>query len=836
MSEPTDLELQAKSSVPRQRVMTTKGKEYYLERLKVNYRSAKRTWRSQLNALVSSLVTDADISALKLQCLKLEKHMIDLSKAHEGLDKELIVEEEKIALYDELEMLTKENMDHLKMVDNVGSQRSCSSSSYQSSSRKSSSHASSSHKSSRHQASGHQSSRHSSSHESSSHQSLSNHKSSSHVSSSYKSRSVKSSTCYRKQLALQGQIAALKAKIDLSVEKREMESIAQKQLEDIHKQRSELTLTEGRIKGDLRRYTDGYKTKEDLVQTEAKLNVCNRFMQDDVHVPSMTEDQLPQGDGSKDQMQKFLEQVELEYVNQSGKKNFHSMPIASGSLSVNQPSSNAHIPINKDVDAHESVDTHGTSSSTNSNIVTTQLIEIVKTLVENQNYSKLPSPEPGIFSGDLLHYPIWIQAFETLIENKTTRTNERIHFLRKYVAGEAKEAIDGLLLLNSDDAYQKAKEMLSKRFGDPFAIASAYRQKLESWPKIQNSDAKGLRKFTDFLAHCEKAMDGISSLRVLDDDQENRKMAAKLPKWITNRWAREVYQYKEDSGMFPSFKKFVKFLIKESDIANDPVFSAQNQELPLSKKPKDTLKPFKVASTFSVGTQKEDEHGQQCCLVCKSSHDIDICEEFLKKTVQERKEFAMINRLCFGCLKEGHRSKDCKERKTCKNCNRLHPSSLHGDVKRETTKDVKADKSTETINQATSNYTKVKFHTVTYSMIVPVWIYHKDDPGNERLTYALLDDQSDTTFVKEKLLEDLGVKGERTQLSLTTLHAESKLVDTYKVKGLAVRDLNRQVTMMLPRTFTRFSIPAQRNQIPRPEAARQFKKMHLLKRRTLFVR
>ncbi|KAK3750705.1 hypothetical protein QZH41_005748 [Actinostola sp. cb2023] len=267
-----------------------------------------------------------------------------------------------------------------------------------------------------------------------------------------------------------------------------------------------------------------------------------------------------------------------------------------GSLSVNQPSSNAHNPINKDVDAHERVDTHGTSSSTNSNIVTTQLIDIVKNLVENQNYSKLPSPEPGIFSGDLLHYPIWIQAFETLIENKTTRPNERIHFLRKYVAGEAKEAIDGLLLLKCDDAYQKAKEMLSKRFGDPFAIATAYRQKLESWPKIQNSDVKGLRKFTDFLAHCEKAMDGISSLRVLDDDQENRKMAAKLPKWITNRWAREVYQYKEEIGMFPSFKKFVKFLIKESDIANDPVFSAQNQELPLSNKPKDTLKPFKVAT------------------------------------------------------------------------------------------------------------------------------------------------------------------------------------------------------------------------------------------------
>ena len=113
-----------------------------------------------------------------------------------------------------------------------------------------------------------------------------------------------------------------------------------------------------------------------------------------------------------------------------------------------------------------------------------QLLEITRLLVENQNDSRLRLREPGIFSGDLLHYPAWIKAFETLIEGRAIKPNERLHFLGKYVAGDAKEAVDGFLLLESEDAYQRAKEMLAIRFGDPYAVAAAYRQKIESWSAI----------------------------------------------------------------------------------------------------------------------------------------------------------------------------------------------------------------------------------------------------------------------------------------------------------------------------------------------------------------
>ena len=184
----------------------------------------------------------------------------------------------------------------------------------------------------------------------------------------------------------------------------------------------------------------------------------------------------------------------------------------------------------------------------------------------------------------MLQYPIWIIEFETLIESGAIKPNKRPHFLGKYVTGNAKEVVDGFLLLDSEDAYQKAKEMLVKRFGDPYAVAAAHRQKIESQPKIPANDGSGLRRFSDFLVQCEKAMNKIGSLKVLNDAQENRKPVFKLPKWAINRWSRVVH---ESKTIFPPFSEFVKFLSREADIACDPVISFRSLIEDDSKNPND---------------------------------------------------------------------------------------------------------------------------------------------------------------------------------------------------------------------------------------------------------
>ena len=69
----------------------------------------------------------------------------------------------------------------------------------------------------------------------------------------------------------------------------------------------------------------------------------------------------------------------------------------------------------------------------------------------------------------------------------------------------------------------------------------------------------GLRRFSDFPVQCDKeAMNKIGTLKVLDD-QDNRELVSKLPKWAIVRWSLVVHQFKTEQGTIPPFSEFVKF-------------------------------------------------------------------------------------------------------------------------------------------------------------------------------------------------------------------------------------------------------------------------------------
>ena len=105
------------------------------------------------------------------------------------------------------------------------------------------------------------------------------------------------------------------------------------------------------------------------------------------------------------------------------------------------------------------------------------------------------------------------------------------------------------------------------------------------------------------------------------------------------------------------------------------------------------------------------------------------------------------------------------------------------------------------------------------SLIVLVWLSHREDPSHKFLLYALLDDKSYTTLIAKETLCQLGVRGHQTQLLLSTMHGKDAAISSEKVNGLLVQDYKGQVMIALPSTFSAHTIPARRQQIPRPEAA-----------------
>ena len=387
----------------------------------------------------------------------------------------------------------------------------------------------------------------------------------------------------------------------------------------------------------------------------------------------------------------------------------------------------------------------------------------------------------------------------------------------------------------SDSSYNEAKALLQRCYGDSFSMANTFRDKLEAWPRIANRDSVGLQRFADFLRQCLGTMRLNGSLAVLDDDRENKRLLSKLPDWLIPKWAQLVANHKEKHQEFPKFETFVKFLERESDIACDPVTSIQAVRPQNSERVRSTTNRNSGQAARSFATTLNS------CLQCGKNHHIDDCSIFLGKTLETRKKYASDQRLCFGCLNTGHRSKDCRTRRKCKTCNKPHPTALHGDRPQSSAPKTNQTASTSSSDaspptegqhpqqpaegQSSQPPTEIKVHlaqkggTNKCSMIVPVWLSRIDKPDKETLVYALLDSQSDSSFVLEKTKEELSLDGTAVTLSLSTMSTQAELVQSQLVEGLRIRGFSEDEYVPLPALYTRDIMPANRAHIPTAKMA-----------------
>ena len=157
---------------------------------------------------------------------------------------------------------------------------------------------------------------------------------------------------------------------------------------------------------------------------------------------------------------------------------------------------------------------------------------MAKVFADAINLNKLPAPEPPIFYGNPLEYPAWKSSFDILISSKRIDPGDKIHYLKRYLGGDAQSCVQGVFLFSTEAAYVKARDILQMRFGSDFAVAEAFREKLYNWREIEQTDSDGLQRFSDFLQQCDMAKQCIKGLDCLDDCRENRLMLTKLPDYM----------------------------------------------------------------------------------------------------------------------------------------------------------------------------------------------------------------------------------------------------------------------------------------------------------------
>lgn len=75
------------------------------------------------------------------------------------------------------------------------------------------------------------------------------------------------------------------------------------------------------------------------------------------------------------------------------------------------------------------------------------------------------------------------------------------------------------------------------------------------------------------------------------------------------------------------------------------------------------------------------------------------------------------------------------------------------------------------------------------------------------ITYAKLDNFSCDCFIANEVLEDLGISGPKTLISLMTIECQGKSVATKAISGLEVMDLDENEKIHVPVTFAKETLP-----------------------------
>lgn len=192
-----------------------------------------------------------------------------------------------------------------------------------------------------------------------------------------------------------------------------------------------------------------------------------------------------------------------------------------------------------------------------------------------------------------------------------------------------------------------------------------------------------------------------------------------------------------------------------------------------------------------------------------------------------RVAFLKSKGLCFGCVKKGHLSSQCKKKLKCAVCSKLHLTILHnkdqGGGKEQKPSMCAIQNSVSTIqadippserNVCTSSTTNEQQDgNVSCAMaIILVTLKLKNKP-HQIVTYAFFDTGSSVSFCTENIMRQLGAQGKKTQITINTMGNSQKL-NAYVINGLQVAGIASKQVVDLPNVYTKEFMPVTKEHIP----------------------
>ena len=103
--------------------------------------------------------------------------------------------------------------------------------------------------------------------------------------------------------------------------------------------------------------------------------------------------------------------------------------------------------------------------------------------------------------------------FETQIDKSSTLDVAKFSYLKELVDSKVRDLIDGLPF--TADGYQKAKDLLARRYGKTSEFVGTYVRNILELPTIGERDVKKIREFYEILLFNVDSLQTLKSLKNL---------------------------------------------------------------------------------------------------------------------------------------------------------------------------------------------------------------------------------------------------------------------------------------------------------------------------------
>lgn len=350
------------------------------------------------------------------------------------------------------------------------------------------------------------------------------------------------------------------------------------------------------------------------------------------------------------------------------------------------------------------------------------------------------------FNGKPSEWPMFIGQFNQTNKSHNYDDIQNNIRLNKALTGSARELV-APLLINPKNVKQIMQD-LENRFGHPDLLVHEQLNNIRSFPAIAESETHMIISLADKVRNCKNFLLAADCAAYLDNPLLLKEISDKLPFSKRFEWARVEASLKPR----PTLENMGEWLTEIAQYIHR-INPDRKSEL---------------ASSSDNQGSRQYSYQRPLCDVCKESHVLEKCQKFLEMNPEMRFEFAKNLRICFSCLKKGHSTKICRNKRDCdvENCIHKHHPLLHtGNTSIETESSTLFNSGRIMRCNESRDSTKILFQ------MIPIKIY--GSKGSVE-TFAMFDSGADISIMTRKLANLVGIDGPEQKLNIKWLDNDAR--------------------------------------------------------------